>query len=150
MDEVSAGRSNADRYVLRCCSKDAGADCTNWDQVGYAELPTFTEVMAAGTAAALVPIRSITRREPPTSPKSITSAIGKHERLSSDEDSEKVTYAPDTQDAEDIGPICTRLLTQLRAIQLGKVQDDLNWCFRVTREDGAKANTSDTANGNGH
>ncbi|KAI3342669.1 aminotransferase [Ustulina deusta] len=118
--------------------------------VGYAELPTFTEVMAAGTAAALVPIRSITRREPPTSPKSITSAIGKHERLSSDEDSEKVTYAPDTQDAEDIGPICTRLLTQLRAIQLGKVQDDLNWCFRVTREDGAKANTSDTANGNGH
>jgi branched-chain amino acid aminotransferase len=107
--------------------------------------------MAAGTAAALVPIRSITRRESPTSPKSITSTIGKHERLSSDQGSEKVTYAPDSQDDEDIGPICTRLLTQLRAIQLGKVKDEFNWCFRVTREDGTKvAGEPDTANGNGH
>jgi branched-chain amino acid aminotransferase len=109
--------------------------------------------MAAGTAAALVPIRSITRNEPPTSPKSITSAIGKHERLSSNETSEKVTYAPDTRDAEDIGAICTRLLTQLRSIQLGKVPDQFNWRFRVTAEDGAKVagqpNTtnSDSANG---
>ncbi|TGJ85868.1 hypothetical protein E0Z10_g2870 [Xylaria hypoxylon] len=116
--------------------------------VKYSELPTFSEVMAAGTAAALVPIRSITRRESPTSPTSIVSTIGQHERLSSDQDSEKVTYAPDSQDAEDIGPICTQLLTRLRAIQLGKVPDDLNWCFRVTREDGAKANKSDTTNGN--
>lgn len=116
------------------------------EQIKYSELPTFTEVMAAGTAAALVPIRSITRREAPTSPKSITSAIGKHERLSSDQDSEKVTYAPDSQDDEDIGPICTRLLTQLRAIQLGKVQDEFNWCFRITQEDGTKV--TGTANGN--
>ncbi len=28
-------------------------------QIKYAELPTFKEVLAAGTAAALVPIRSI-------------------------------------------------------------------------------------------
>ncbi|KAI0974295.1 aminotransferase [Xylaria arbuscula] len=110
--------------------------------VPFSELPSFTEVMAAGTAAALVPIRSITRRESPTSPKSITSAIGRHERLSSDQDSEKVTYAPDTQSADDIGPICTRLLTRLRAIQLGKVEDKPNWNFRITREDGAKANKS--------
>ncbi|KAI1178767.1 aminotransferase [Nemania sp. FL0916] len=115
----------------------------------YAELPTFTEVMAAGTAASLVPIRSITRREAPTSPKSITSTIGKHGRLSSDETSETVTYAPDSRDAEDIGPICTRLLTQLRAIQLGKVPDEFNWRFRVTREDGVKALGDPNAT-NGH
>ncbi|KAI1430032.1 aminotransferase [Xylaria sp. FL1777] len=118
--------------------------------VAYSELPTFAEVMGAGTAAALVPIRSITRRQSPTSLKSITSAIGKHERLSSDQDSEKVTYAPDTQDAEDIGPVCTRLLTRLRAIQLGKVEDELNWCFHVTQEDGTKVTRPDTTNGIGH
>ncbi|KAI8635454.1 branched-chain amino acid aminotransferase II [Xylariaceae sp. FL1651] len=104
--------------------------------IKYAELPTFTEVMAAGTAAALVPIRSITRRIPPTSPYSISAAVGKHEKLSSDQDSEKVTYFADGH--EDIGPICTKLLTQLRAIQLGKVKDEFNWCFAVTREDGIK------------
>ncbi|KAI1118954.1 aminotransferase [Nemania sp. NC0429] len=104
----------------------------------YSELPTFTEVMAAGTAAALVPIRSITRRESPTSPKSITSAVGQHERLVSDQDSESVIYAPDSRDDADIGRICERLLTQLRAIQLGKVRDEFNWCFPVTREDGTK------------
>ncbi|KAI0409723.1 aminotransferase [Xylaria palmicola] len=111
--------------------------------IQYSELPTFSEVMGAGTAAALVPIRSITRREAPTSPSSITSTIGKHERLSSDESSETVTYAPDTRASEDIGPICTRLLTQLRAIQLGKVEDEFNWRFRVTQEDGTKAEKSD-------
>ncbi|KAI1756484.1 branched-chain amino acid aminotransferase II [Xylaria castorea] len=117
--------------------------------IKYEELPTFSEVMGAGTAAALVPIRSITRREAPTSPTSITSAIGKHERLSSDQDSEKVTYAPDSQSAEDVGPVCTRLLTQLRAIQLGKVQDEFNWCFPVSREDGTKvAGETDKTNGN--
>lgn len=114
------------------------ASDSNQRQIQYSELPTFTEVMAAGTAAALVPIRSITRRVPPTSPTSIVSAIGKHEKLSSDQDSEKVTYAPDERHEEDIGPICTRLLTKLRAIQLGKVKDEFNWCFPVTREDGVK------------
>lgn len=104
--------------------------------------------MAAGTAAALVPIRSITRREPPTSPKSITSAVRQHERLVSDQDSESVIYAPDSQDDEDIGRICARLLTQLRAIQLGKIRDEFNWCFPVTREDGTKvAGKPDTTNG---
>lgn len=102
--------------------------------------------MAAGTAAALVPIRSITRREPPTSEKSITSTIGKHERLSSDETSETVTYAPETQHEEDIGAICTRLLNTLRAIQLGKANDELKWNFPITREDGTKV-VGDTETG---
>lgn len=129
--------------------RDVRLHRTNQQQIKYSELPTFSEVMGAGTAAALVPIRSITRQESPTSPTSITSAIGKHERLSSDQDSEKITYAPDSQSAEDIGPICTRLLTQLRAIQLGKVQDEFNWCFPVTREDGMNVTReADKANGN--
>jgi branched-chain amino acid aminotransferase len=122
----------------------------NQRQIKYSELPTFTEVMAAGTAASLVPIRSITRRVPPTSPTSIVAAIGKHEKLSSEQNSETVTYAPDERHEEDIGPICTRLLTQLRAIQLGKVKDEFNWCFPVTREDGVKvADKAETTNGNG-
>ncbi|KAJ3579905.1 hypothetical protein NPX13_g656 [Xylaria arbuscula] len=119
-------------------------------RVAFSELPTFSEVMAAGTAAALVPIRSITRRESPKSPKSITSSIGKHERLTTDENSEKVTYAPDSRDDEDIGPVCTKLLTQLRAIQLGKVTDDQKWCARVTQEDGMRATTQEKSNGTGH
>ncbi|KAI0194557.1 aminotransferase [Astrocystis sublimbata] len=106
--------------------------------IKYAELTTFSEVMGAGTAAALVPIRSITRHESPSSPTSITATIGKHERLSVDENSETVTYAPASQSDEDIGPVCTRLLTQLRAIQLGKVQDELKWNFTVSQEDGTK------------
>lgn len=130
------------RYRLKCLH------FTDQWQTKYSELPTFTEVMAAGTAAALVPIRSITRRESPTSPKSITSAVGQHERLVSDQDSESVIYAPDSQDDADIGRICERLLTQLRAIQLGKTRDEFNWCFAVTREDGTKvAGKPDTKNG---
>ncbi|OTA93852.1 hypothetical protein M434DRAFT_395237 [Hypoxylon sp. CO27-5] len=104
--------------------------------IKYAELPKFSEVMAAGTAAALVPVRSITRRIDPTSPQSISTAIGKHPRLSSEGGAEKVTYIPDTQ--EDAGSICLRLLTQLKGIQLGKVKDDFGWTFAVTREDGIK------------
>ncbi|RYP50182.1 hypothetical protein DL768_004238 [Monosporascus sp. mg162] len=40
--------------------------------IKYTELPKFSEVMAAATAAALMPIRSITRRFDPKSPKSIS------------------------------------------------------------------------------
>lgn len=104
--------------------------------------------MAAGTAAALVPIRSITRRFDPASPQSIASAVGKHARLSTEGGQEKVTYIPESN--EDAGPICLRLLTQLKGIQLGKVKDDFNWCFPVAREDGTKvAGETNGANGNG-
>lgn len=104
--------------------------------------------MAAGTAAALVPIRSITRRFDPASPQSISSAAGTHPRLSTEEGLEKVTYIPDAN--EDAGPICLRLLTQLKGIQLGKVKDDFKWCFAVTREDGTKVSgETNGANGNG-
>lgn len=108
--------------------------------IKYADLPKFSEVMAAGTAAALVPIRSITRHFEPTSPASITTAVGKHPRLSSDEHAEKVMYIEDSQ--EDAGPICLKLLTQLKAIQLGKVKDEFGWCVAVSEEDGLKVSGS--------
>ncbi|KAI8964814.1 branched-chain amino acid aminotransferase II [Daldinia sp. FL1419] len=104
--------------------------------IKYAELPKFSEVMAAGTAAALVPIRSITRRLDPASPESISSATGGHSRLSTEAKSEKVTYIPEAN--EDAGPICLKLLTQLKGIQLGKVKDEFGWSFAVSREDGTK------------
>ncbi|OTB06748.1 hypothetical protein M426DRAFT_9526 [Hypoxylon sp. CI-4A] len=104
--------------------------------IKYAELPNFSEVMAAGTAAALVPIRSITRRLDPASSQSISSVVGKHERLSTKDDSEQVTFLADS--VEDAGPICLRLLTQLQGIQLGKIKDDFSWNFPVSREDGTK------------
>lgn len=92
--------------------------------------------MAAGTAAALVPIRSITRRFDPKSPQSITSALGQHARLSAESGVEKVTYLEDS--IEDAGPVCLRLLTQLKGIQLGKVKDEFGWCLPVSQEDGTK------------
>lgn len=94
--------------------------------VRYSELPSFTEVMAAGTAAALVPIRSITRRNKgglPTDAKNVTT----------DAESETVTYIPDAQ--EDAGPICLKVLAQLKGIQLGKVEDAFGWRCSVGVED---------------
>lgn len=104
--------------------------------IKYAELPTFSEVMAAGTAAALVPIRSITRRFDPKNPESITSAVKEHPRLSSTGGEETVTYVRPEQ--ADAGPICLKLLSQLKGIQLGKVKDEFGWCYPVAEEDGKK------------
>ncbi|KAI5866524.1 branched-chain amino acid aminotransferase II [Durotheca rogersii] len=116
--------------------------------IKYTELQNFSEVMAAGTAAALVPIRSITRRLDPASPKSLTSAAVSHPRVSAEAAAEKVTYIPDS--SEDAGPICLRLLTQLKGIQAGKVKDEFNWCVGVSREDGTKVvGEPKEANGNG-
>ncbi|RDA95931.1 hypothetical protein CP533_5891 [Ophiocordyceps camponoti-saundersi (nom. inval.)] len=112
----------------------------------YTELPCFSEVIAAGTAAALVPIRSITRRlkkgllpaGPRVSSSSSSSsssgdggegAVGGGEAFS-----ETVTYIPDEQ--EDAGPVCLRLLTRLKAIQVGKVADEFGWRVVVEEADG--------------
>lgn len=120
---------------------------TNSQQIKYSELPQFSEVMAAGTAAALVPIRSISRRFDPSSPASISSAVKQHPRLSTEDKLEKVTYIQESQ--EDAGPICLRLLSQLQGIQLGKVKDEFNWCAQVTEADGQKASGAPkTTNGN--
>ncbi|KAI9859650.1 MAG: hypothetical protein M1813_006581 [Trichoglossum hirsutum] len=73
--------------------------------IPYTELPTFTEVLAAGTAAALVPVKSITHASR----------------------GDKFVYAAD----DEPGPCCVRLLTALKGIQSGKVEDSFGWCETV-------------------
>jgi branched-chain amino acid aminotransferase len=67
--------------------------------------------MAAGTAAALVPIRSITRESR----------------------SETSTYLP--SDSEEPGPVFTKLITTLKGIQLGKIKDTFGWNSEVKEVD---------------
>lgn len=90
--------------------------------------------MAAGTAAGLVPIRSITRHIPPSNPRSLAATNASHERVSVAEGTETVSYLPDAQ--EDAGSICLRLLGELKGIQLGSVEDRFGWCFKVSGKDG--------------
>lgn len=116
-------------------------------QIKYSELPNFTEVMAAGTAAALVPIRSITRRTAPSASFSLSSTAKDHPRVSFGDNEETVTYIPDGQD--DAGAICLKLLTQLKGIQLGKIDDEFGWRFQVTEAD-AKSVVADNVSGNGN
>ncbi|EEU40620.1 uncharacterized protein NECHADRAFT_34242 [Fusarium vanettenii 77-13-4] len=81
--------------------------------IKYGELSSFSEVFAAGTAAALVPIRSITRRR--------------------DAKTETLTYIPDGQ--EEPGPLFEKLLKHLKDIQLAKAEDKFNWRFPVSAAD---------------
>ncbi|KAK4132766.1 branched-chain amino acid aminotransferase II [Trichocladium antarcticum] len=95
--------------------------------IRYSELPTFTEVMAAGTAAGLVPIRSITRR---------STSLPKHSRVSSKDGEETITYILDGN--EEPGAVCVKLLSQLKGIQVGELEDKFGWRFDVTEEDGKR------------
>ncbi|GJN66101.1 branched-chain-amino-acid aminotransferase [Purpureocillium lilacinum] len=110
--------------------------------IKYGELPAFTEVVAAGTAAALVPIRSITRRKQHQGAATLPAGP----RVTGDAGSETVTYIPDTQ--EEAGAACLKLLTHLKAIQLGKVKDEFKWRFLVSEADGKVAG-AEKKNGNG-
>ena len=103
--------------------------------------------MAAGTAAALVPIRSITRRLAASDPQSLSSSVKQHARLSFKDGEETVTYVADGD--EEPGPLCIKLLSQLKGIQNGKVEDKFGWNFKVSAEDGKKA-AGAPANGNGN
>jgi branched-chain amino acid aminotransferase len=99
--------------------------------------------MAAGTAAALVPIRSITRRA--------SAALPQGPRVSSAKEGEEtVTYIPEGSDEP--GPLCVRVLAELKGIQLGKVKDQFGWRVEVAEED-AKRVVGEVAaaagNGNG-
>lgn len=95
--------------------------------------------MAAGTAASLVPIRSITRRMGASDAASLVNTVKSHPRLTADssKNEETVTYIADTQ--EDAGVVCLKLLGQLKGIQSGKVEDTLGWCYKITENDGKKA-----------
>ncbi|KAL5379071.1 hypothetical protein DPSP01_008706 [Paraphaeosphaeria sporulosa] len=88
------------------------AESFGWEaesrEIPYEELHTFDEVLAAGTAAALVPIRSITLESK----------------------GEKISYK---DAAEEPGPACVKLLTTLKGIQLGKIEDKQGWRLNVER-----------------
>ncbi|KAL2004743.1 hypothetical protein VTN00DRAFT_3271 [Thermoascus crustaceus] len=79
--------------------------------IPYSELSQFSEVMAAGTAAGLVPIRSITMKS-------------KDEKFGFDVG----------EDGEGGGPICVRLLRLLQGIQTGRVEDRFGWLVEVDGE----------------
>jgi branched-chain amino acid aminotransferase len=70
--------------------------------IRYEELPSFTEVLAAGTAAALVPIKSITMRSK----------------------NDKFVYQ---EGKDEPGPAHTKLLSTLKGIQQGKIKDTFGW-----------------------
>lgn len=90
--------------------------------------------MAAGTAAALVPIRSITRRISPEAPNSFSKQAKDKSRVSAIETEETVTYIP--SGTEEAGKLCLKLLTKLQGIQLGREKDEFGWCYTVTKEHG--------------
>lgn len=98
---------------------------TECRSIKYEELPSFSEVFAAGTAAALVPIRSITRN------------------------SRNETSIYISADSEDPGPVCTKLLTTLKGIQAGKIKDTFGWNSKVEFVDIKKYSTEAGESTNG-
>lgn len=74
--------------------------------IAYTELSSFCEVLAAGTAAALVPIKSITMKS-----KGDKFVIGKGD--------------------DEPGPVCVKLLTILKGTQTGKMEDRFGWLSMV-------------------
>jgi branched-chain amino acid aminotransferase len=92
-------------------------------QIKYEQLPSFSEVFAAGTAAALVPIKSITRNSR----------------------NETFSYIP--ADSEEPGPIFVKLLTTLKGIQAGKIKDTFGWNSVVEQVDIKKYTAGETTNG---
>lgn len=76
-------------------------------RVGYEEIGQFDEVFAAGTAAALVPIRSVTMR-----------SRGDRFEFDAGEDGQG-------------GEVCVKLLQTLKGIQNGAVEDSFGWNYPV-------------------
>ncbi|EME39689.1 hypothetical protein DOTSEDRAFT_75365 [Dothistroma septosporum NZE10] len=74
--------------------------------IKYEEISKFTEIAAAGTAAALVPIKSITMR------------------------SKNDTFRYQNG-SDEPGPAVVKLLAQLKGIQQGKVKDEFGWVEAV-------------------
>ena len=107
--------------------------------VKFSELPSLSEVFAAGTAAALVPVRSITKR---------SSDILQGQNVTKEADgSQTVKFMPDEQD--EAGPVCVKILTALKGLQAGKVEDVFGWTHQVTEQDTKVEVVANKANGNG-
>ena len=112
------GRPSQERYSI---GNTLPVICSNLLQIPYDEIKSFDEVLAAGTAAALVPIKSITMESK----------------------GDKFTYAAASQEP---GPVCVKLLTTLKGIQQGKIEDEKNWLFKVEKpEQFGKSHTNDGA-----
>lgn len=79
-------------------------------RIPYSELKDFSEVAAAGTAAALVPIKSITMR--------------------SRNDKFEYKNHKGAEEGEP-GPVCLKLLETLKGIQQGKIEDRFGWLDTV-------------------
>lgn len=95
--------------------------------IPYGELASFAEVMGAGTAAALLPIKSITMKSK----------------------NEKILYR---DGSDEYGPACLKLLTTLQGIQLGKIKDTFGWLDYVGEPKNfpskpASSNGVETSNG---
>ncbi|KAF2456747.1 aminotransferase [Lineolata rhizophorae] len=90
--------------------------------ITYEELPSFSEVLAAGTAAALVPIKSITMRSK----------------------GDKFDYQ---EGSDEPGPVCVKLLTTLKGIQQGKLADTFGWLERVHEPKGFQTKAANDMNG---
>ncbi|KAF2669747.1 branched-chain amino acid aminotransferase II [Microthyrium microscopicum] len=92
-------------------------------RIPYSELKGFEEVMAAGTAAALVPIKSITSRA----------------------NKDKIDYLK----GDDAGPVCDKLLSTLRGVQLGSVEDQWGWLDVVEKPTGYEKKDANGTSVNG-
>lgn len=66
--------------------------------------------------------------------------------MSAKDGEETVTYIAEGN--EEPGEICLKLLSQLKAIQLGNVKDEFGWRVEVTEEDGKRVVGPAGANGN--
>ena len=89
----------------------------------YSELSTFTEVLAAGTAAALVPIKSITMKSR----------------------GDKFIYQGE---GDEPGPACVKLLSTLKGIQQGKLEDSFGWLEYVEDPKSFRQQHKGKCNGN--
>ena len=92
----------------------------------YEELSSFSEVMAAGTAASLVPIKSITMK------------------------SRNETFVYQDR-SDEPGPACLEFLTTLKGIQQGKIEDTFGWLHYVEEAKGfptaGEVNGTEASNG---
>jgi branched-chain amino acid aminotransferase len=75
-------------------------------EIPVAELETFGEVLAVGTAVVMTPVGTITRFD----------ADGNAKRY---------------QFSKEIGPVTRRLYNRVRAIQNGEEEDTYGWNFKV-------------------
>lgn len=130
-DEITIVVTNS-KNVIKSVTSDSvcqiGKEMFGWKvekrRIAYEELKEFDEVMAAGTAAALVPINSITMRSK----------------------NDKIVYDKHG-DIEEPGPVCLKLLTTLKGIQQGKIKDQFGWLEAVQAPPKDIAGIGNVANG---